>query len=100
MLDWGHHQVAGLVVDDMGRPIAVSELYVTSLRRDNGLRAHAVRRAIIDEAGFFLFTQVGPGYHTIRVDVPGFIATIIDHDVGMDTPEVIIRLERASSHGM
>jgi protocatechuate 3,4-dioxygenase beta subunit len=100
VLDWGHNQVAGLVVDVMGRPIAVSELYVTSLRRDNGLRAHAVRRAITDEAGFFLFTQVGPGYHTIRVDVPGFIATIIDHDVGMDTPEVIIRLERASSHGM
>jgi protocatechuate 3,4-dioxygenase beta subunit len=100
VLDWGSHQVTGLLVDDTGRPIAASELFVTSLRRSSGLRAHAVRRAVTDEAGYFLFTQVGPGYHTIRVEAPGFDATILDHDVGVDTPEVIIRLERASSHGM
>ena len=100
VLDWGNYQVGGLMVDDTGAPVTASELFVTSFRRYSGVRAHAVRRAITDEAGYFLFTQVGSGYHTIRVDVPGFIATIIDHDVGMDTPEVIIRLERASSHGM
>jgi hypothetical protein len=100
VLDWGNNQVTGLVVDDTGRPVTASELFVTSFRRYSGVRAHAVRRAITDEAGYFLFTQVGPGYHTIRVDVPGFSTTILDHDVGMDTPEVIIHLERASSHGM
>ena len=100
VLDWGIHQVAGLVIDSTGQPITASELFVTSLRRDNGLRTHAIREAITDEAGYFLFTRVGPGYHTIRINVPGFGATIIDHDVGMDTPEVIIRLERTSLHEM
>jgi len=100
VLDWGNNQVMGLVVDDAGRPVTASELFVNSFRRYNGVRAHAVRRAITDEAGFFLFTRVGPGYHTIRIDVPGFGTTILDHDVGMDTPEVIVRLEPASSHGM
>ena len=100
VLDWGNHRVAGMVVDDAGRPVTASELFVTSHRRDSGVRTHATRKAITDEAGYFLFTQVGPGYHTIRIDVPGFGATIIDHDVGMDTPEVIIRLERASLHEM
>jgi len=73
---------------------------VTSLRRDGGLWTHAIRKAITDEAGYFLFTQVGPGYHTIRSDVPGFNTTILDHDVGRDNPEVIIRLKRGSTHGM
>jgi hypothetical protein len=100
VLDWGNHQVAGLVVDDMGRPVPASELYVTSLRRDSGVRAHTIRRAVTDETGYFLVNQVGPGYHTIRIDVPGFQTTIIDHDVGVSAPEVVIRLERASSHGM
>ena len=53
-----------------------------------------------DEAGYFLFTQVGPGFHTIHIDVPGFRTRILDHDVGMGTPEVIIHLERASFRGM
>jgi hypothetical protein len=100
VLDWGTHRVAGLVMDDMGRPVSASELVVTSIRHDGGLWAQTTRRAITDETGFFLVAQVGPGYHTIRVDVPGFRAAVIDHDVGGDSPEVIVRLERAHSHGM
>jgi hypothetical protein len=100
VLDWGTHQVAGLVMDDMGRPISASELYVTSVRDDGGLRSHVVRRAVTDETGFFVIGQVGSGYHTIRVDSPGFQSEVIDHEVGRDSPEVIIRLERAYSHGM
>lgn len=100
VLDWGTHQVAGLVMDDMGRPVSASELFVTSVRRDGALRAQAVRRAVTDETGYFLVDRVGPGYHTVRVDVPGFRAAILDHQVGTDSPEVIIRLERVYSHGM
>jgi hypothetical protein len=93
VLDWGNHQVAGLVLDDWGAPVTASELFVSSLRRDSGMRTHAVRRAITDEEGYFLFTQVGPGYHTIRVDVPGFSETVLDHDVRRDNTDVVIRLE-------
>lgn len=100
VLDWGNHQVAGLVMDNMGRPVSASELFVTSVRKDGGLRAHVVRRAVTDETGFFVVGQVGSGYHTIRVDSPGFQSTVIDHEVGRDSPDVIIRLERAYAHGM
>jgi hypothetical protein len=100
VLDWGTHQVAGLVMDDTGRPVSASELYVTSVRTDGGLRAQVVRRAVTDETGFFLVGQVGSGYHTIRVDAPGFRSEVLDHQVGSDNPEVIIRLERAYSYGM
>ena len=100
VLDWGNHQVAGLVMDDMGRPVSATELFVTSVRRDGGLRAQAVRRAVTDETGYFLVDRVGSGYHTVRVDAPGFRAAILDHQVGMDDPQVIIRLERVYSHGM
>jgi hypothetical protein len=93
VLDWGNHQVAGLVLDDRGAPVTASELFVSSLRRDSGMRTHAVRRAITDEEGYFLFTQVGPGYHTIRVDVPGFDEMILDHDVRRDNRDVVIRLQ-------
>ena len=129
VLDWGSHHVFGLVMDDGGQPLPATELFVTSLRRENGLRAHAVRRAVTDETGFFLVNQVGAGYHTIRVAapgflpgpglgsrllhilrpdiqrdpasaVPGFLSAVLDHEVGRDAPEVIIRLQRASAHGM
>jgi hypothetical protein len=100
VLDWGSHRVAGLVMDDMGRPVSATELFVTSIRRDGGLRAQAVRRAVTDETGYFLVDRVGSGYHTVRVDAPGFRAAILDHQVGTDSPEVIIRLERVYSHGM
>jgi protocatechuate 3,4-dioxygenase beta subunit len=100
VLDWGTHQVAGLVMDDMGRPVSASELFVTSVRRDGSLRAQAVRRAVTDETGYFLVERVGSGYHTVRVDAPGFRAAVVDHQVGTDSPEVIIRLERVYSHGM
>jgi 5-hydroxyisourate hydrolase-like protein (transthyretin family) len=100
VLDWGSHQVSGLVMDEGGLPLPATELFVTSLRRDNGLRAHAVRRAVTDESGFFLVNQVGAGYHTIRVAAPGFLTAVLDHEVGKDAPEVIIRLQRASAHGM
>ena len=100
VLDWGSHRVAGLVMDDMGRPLPASELFVTSVRRDGGLRAHAVRRAVTDDTGYFLVDRVGAGYHTVRVDAPGFRSTTLDHQVGTDSPEVIIRLERVYSHGM
>lgn len=100
VLDWGNHQVAGLVMDDMGRPVSASELFVTSVSHEGGLWAQATRRAITDDTGYFLVTQVGPGYHTIRVDAPGFRTSILDHDVGGDSPQVIIRLERAYSNGM
>jgi len=93
VLDRGNHQVAGLVLDDRGEPVTASELFISSFRRDSGMRIHAVRRAITDAAGYFLFTQVGSGYHTIRVDVPGFSETILDHDVRRDNMDVVIRLE-------
>jgi hypothetical protein len=100
VLDQGAHQVSGLVMDDGGRPVAARELFFTSVRSDNGLRAHAVRRAVTDQTGFFLVDQVGSGYHTIRIDAPGYRSAVLDHVVGMDAPEVIIRLERESAHGM
>ncbi len=100
VLDWGNYQVAGLIVDDRGAPVTASELYVTSLRRDSGMWTHAIRKAVTDAAGYFLFTQVGPGNHTIRINVPGYGTTLLDHYVGKDNPEVIIRLERGSTHGM
>jgi len=100
VLDWGTHRVSGLVMDDMGRPVSASELFVTSVRDDGGLRSHVVRRAVTDETGFFLVSQVGSGYHTIRVDSPGFRSRVIDHEVGRESPGVIIRLERAYPHGM
>lgn len=100
VLDWGVHQIAGLVMDEMGQPVSASELYITSVRRGGGLRAQAVRRAVTDETGYFLVGQLGSGYHTVRVDAPGYRVAIVDHEVGTDNPEVVIRLERAYSHGM
>jgi hypothetical protein len=100
VLDWGNHQVAGLVMDDMGQPVSATELFVTSVRREGGLRAQAVRRAVTDETGYFLVAGIGSGYHTVRVDAPGYRAAILDHQAGRDNPEVIIRLERVYSHGM
>jgi protocatechuate 3,4-dioxygenase beta subunit len=100
VLDQGNHQVMGLVVDETGRPVPATELFVTSLRHDNGLRTHAMRRAVTDASGYFIFNQVGQGYHTIRVEVPGYLTEVVDHVVGADEPEVVIRLERASLHGM
>ena len=35
-----------------------------------------------------------------RVGAPGFRTEVIDHVVGRDAPEVIIRLQKASGHGM
>ena len=87
-------------MDDTGRPLSATELFVTSVRRDSGLRLQAVHRAVTDETGYFLVDRLGPGYHTIRIDAPGFGAAILDHEVGIDNPEVIIRLERVYAHGM
>jgi protocatechuate 3,4-dioxygenase beta subunit len=72
ILDWGSYAIQGRVLDGYGNPVAAPRVILQWSHRQNGLQSLSVRRSSADANGFFLFTRVGPGRHSVTVAAPGF----------------------------
>ena len=72
IIDWGVYGLQGQVTDSAGKPVSLPRLTLSWSHRKNGVRSRSVRKIAGDADGYFAFTQLGPGRHTLSVDAPGF----------------------------
>lgn len=92
VLDWGSHEIRGLVLDRYGNPAPASKIVLKWSHEQDGIRSSSTRRAAADAQGNFLFSQIGPGAHRVEVHAPGYRAVTLDHDPGRDGYELLVRL--------
>jgi len=71
-LDWGTYEIRGRVVDGDGIPVASPQLSLEWSHRGEGGQSLSLRHTSVDAYGSFVFTQVGPGLHSLKVSAPGF----------------------------
>jgi hypothetical protein len=65
-----------------------------SWRHDkDGITSLASRTTFADARGYFRFTRLGIGQHTVKVDAPGFNIAVLDYEVGAQAHELIVRLQ-------
>jgi hypothetical protein len=92
ILDWGEHEIRGLVVDRYGNPVPASRIVLKWFHQADGISSRATRRTAADAQGNFLFSQLGPGSHSLEVDAPGFHTATLDHDASRQGYELTVRL--------
>jgi hypothetical protein len=73
-----------------------SQVSLSWLHNVNGVSSSARRKTTADTKGYFLFTQLGPGLHTLNINAPGFRSARLDHDVGMPGEEILVQLKAVS----
>ena len=93
ILDWGFHELHGRVVDNHATPVSVPQITLSWSHQENGLRSRSMRRTAADAEGYFAFTQLGPGLHTININMPGFKRFQLDHEVGHSQQKILVHLE-------
>ena len=72
VIDWGDEQLAGVVEDSRGSLIAGAKVRLTWSNNTGGLISRSRRQTVTDSDGYFLFSELGPGPHTIQVTAPGY----------------------------
>ncbi len=92
VVDWGGHEIRGLIVDARGNPVPASRIVLKWSREADGITTQATRRTAADAQGHFAFTDLGPGPHSLRIDAPGFAGVELDHDLSRQGYELTVRL--------
>jgi protocatechuate 3,4-dioxygenase beta subunit len=92
VLDWGQHEIRGLVVDRMGNPVSGSEITLTWSHDSDGLQSSSVRRTTSDAQGNFVFKALGPGPHRLQIESPGRPVMALNHDVREQGYDLTIRM--------
>jgi hypothetical protein len=73
VLDWGQEEMAGqLLNSDNGEPVTGAEVTLFWSDQEQGVTSRSRRQTITDGRGYFIFSELGPGPHTIRVTARGF----------------------------
>lgn len=81
VIDWGEHELRGVVVDQNDNPVPASRVLLTWTRVENGVTATTTRRARSDAQGVFYFDNLGPGPHLLQVESPGRRPVKVTHDI-------------------
>lgn len=92
VLDWGEHEIRGLVLDHRGNPVPASRIVLKWAHQDKGISSSTTRRTAADAQGNFLFSQLGPGSHRLEIDAPGYGQVRLDHDASREGYDVLVRL--------
>lgn len=92
VLDWGNHQIRGIVVDASGNPVPASRIVLQWSHEAGGITTSSTRRTAADTQGHFAFSNLGPGPHSLHVDAPGFRRVDLDHDLSRQGYAVTVRL--------
>ncbi len=73
VLDWGNEEMAGQLVNSAdGEPVAGAEVTLFWSDEEQGVTSRSKRQTVADGGGYFIFTELGPGPHTISVTARGF----------------------------
>ena len=91
----GQHKLLGKVVDSDGRPVSTPIVSISSVQVINGINTRLGSSTSADGDGRFVFTDLGPGQHTVTVNAPGFKGVRLKPVVGKDS-ELVIALEKKS----
>ena len=95
-LDLGSYEARGYVLDADGEPLPGSRVSLTWSLIDGAVQSRSTRETVTDAAGWFLFTQLGPGWHTLTVDAPGHRPARLDHYVSSGD-DLAVRLQEDPS---
>ena len=96
VLDIGPHTLFGRVKSVFGDTVAASEVSFGWQHSENGVQNYSARKTTADQNGDFVFTGLGPGEHTLRVNAPGFSMAVIKINVGLDSDNIIVELKEES----
>jgi hypothetical protein len=92
VLDWGEHEIRGIVVDSRGNPVPASRILLQWSHRAGGITTRATRRTASDTQGQFAFSNLGPGPHSLQVDAQGFPSVDLEHDLSRQGYDLTVRL--------
>jgi hypothetical protein len=92
VLDWGQHEIRGVVVDAAGNPVPASRIVLQWSHESDGITTRTTRRTAADTQGQFAFSQLGPGAHSLKIDGAGFPAVVVNHDVSRQGNNLTVRL--------
>ena len=92
VLDWGAHEIRGIVIDTHDNPVPASRIVLQWAHQAGGVTTRATRRTAADTQGHFAFSNLGPGPHSLRIDAPGFRTVDIDHDLSRQGYDLTVRL--------
>ncbi|MDH3978312.1 MAG: carboxypeptidase regulatory-like domain-containing protein [Gammaproteobacteria bacterium] len=92
VLDWGSHEMRGLVVDARGNPVPASRIVLHWSHLSGGVMTRATRRTAADTQGHFVFSNLGPGPHSLQIEAPGFSTVDLDHDLSRQGYDITVRL--------
>jgi hypothetical protein len=92
VLDWGEHEIRGMVVDRRGNPVPASRVVLKWAHHGDGISSSTIRRTAANAQGHFLFSQLGPGTHRLEIDAPGYGPVRLDHDASREGYDLLVRL--------
>jgi len=92
VLDTAAYILEGYVLTDRDEPFGGARVSLQWLRVDGGLSSRSFRETFTDARGYFVFTQLGAGAHTLSVTAPGFRNVRLEPQVGPGLPPVEIKL--------
>jgi hypothetical protein len=92
VLDWGEHEIHGVVTDANGNPVPASRVVLQWSNETDGITTRATRRTASDMQGNFAFSNLGPGPHSLKIDAPGFLGVDIDHDLSRQGYALTVKL--------
>ncbi len=96
VIDWGVHNLVGQVTDISGNPLPGVNAALTWRHQTGIMTSSSSRRTLTDAAGFFRFTQLGPGVHRLDLMANGFRRHRTQIDIRGDPGELSIQLHRNS----
>ena len=79
-LDIGQHAIEGRVFDDDSNALPGARVSLIWSHSANDITVHAIRNAITDTAGYFRYSELGPGEHVVNVSASGFRRQRIEHE--------------------
>jgi hypothetical protein len=92
IVDWGRHELRGMVVDAAGNPVPASRVILNWMHEADGIVTRATRRTAADAQGQFAFSDLGPGPHSLTIDAPGHLPVALEHDLRQQGYDVTVRL--------
>jgi len=92
VLDVGAYVLEGYLLTDRGGPVGGARVSLQWWRPDGGLNSRSFRETVSDARGYFAFTQLGAGAHTLSVTADGFRGVRLEPQVGPGAPPLEIRL--------
>jgi hypothetical protein len=81
ILDVGDHVLEGRVFDSSSNAIPGAQVSLSWSHESDGIVSRATRDTTTDTGGYFRFSQLGPGVHTLSVTAAGFQSRSLEQAV-------------------